>query len=118
MVPSLGALGSVMAGQEKNAERGVERAVSRAGLPTSRLASEVAILLDRSDLVSDSAPAATRARAAWSRGAISEALGILEDAGEQNFPLCEPPAQRSAASPARLQPSYASSHESTHASIA
>ncbi|MGP5036515.1 glycosyltransferase family 4 protein [Brachybacterium alimentarium] len=84
VVPSLGALGSVMAGQEKNAERGVERAVSRAGLPTSRLASEVAILLDRSDLVSDSAPAATRARAAWSRGAISEALGILEDAGEQN----------------------------------
>lgn len=83
-LPALGALGSVMAGRDANAESAVMRANARSGRSASRLAGEVAILLDRVDLVPKSAPAATHARAAWSRGGMSEALRILERAGEDN----------------------------------
>lgn len=77
--PAIGALGSVMAGHDDAAEAAIVRAYA-SGEP-SRLAGEVAILLDRTDLVSERAPASTRARAAWSRGAISAALTVLDDAG-------------------------------------
>lgn len=56
----------------------------------SRLAGEVAVLLDRPDLLPASAPAATRARAAWSLGDLSGAVRILEDAGHE----ATPPARR------------------------
>ncbi|MGY5766402.1 glycosyltransferase [Brachybacterium sp. DNPG3] len=79
--PAIGALGSVMAGREEAAEAAIVRA-NASGRP-SRLAGEVAILLDRTDLVPESAPAPTRARAAWSRGAISTALAVLDEAGAQ-----------------------------------
>lgn len=47
----------------------------------SRLAGEVAILLDRLDLIPAEAPAATHARAAWSRGDLEQALKILVEGG-------------------------------------
>lgn len=83
-VPAIGALGSVMTGRDAHAEQAVERANARSGHLMPRLAGEVAILLDRVDLISPSAPAATRARAAWSRGGMSDALNILEDAGQRD----------------------------------
>lgn len=83
-VPAVGALGSVMAGRDAQAEQAVEKASTESGRLMSRLAGEVAILLDRVDLIPRSAPAATRARAAWSRGGMSEALSILERAGQSD----------------------------------
>lgn len=83
-VPAVGALGSLMSGRDALAEQAVERANARSGHLMSRLAGEVAILLDRVDLIPPSAPAATRARAAWSRGGMSDALNILEGAGQRD----------------------------------
>ncbi|MFC7457730.1 glycosyltransferase family 4 protein [Brachybacterium sp. GCM10030267] len=77
-LPSVAALGAVMAGDMLNARRLVGE-VLEAGRP-SRLAGEIAILLNRTDLVGDTAPARTRARAAWSRGDLEGALQILRDA--------------------------------------
>lgn len=82
LAPAVGALGSVMAGRDAHAEHAVERAQAESGRMMSRLAGEVAILLDRIDLIPASAPAATRARAAWSRGGMGEALTILDSAGQ------------------------------------
>lgn len=82
-VPAVGALGSVMTGRDEQAEQAVERANDRSGRLMSRLAGEVAILVGRVDLIPMTAPAATRARAAWSRGKLSEALSIL-DRGRQS----------------------------------
>src|SRR5699024_1069797 len=42
---------------------------------------EVSVMLDQPELLSDEAPATTRARSAWYRGAMSEAVEILERAG-------------------------------------
>lgn len=83
-VPAIGAFGSVMTGRDAHAEQAVERANARSEHLMPRLAGEVAILLDRVDLIPPSAPAATRARAAWSRGGMSDALNILEDAGQRD----------------------------------
>lgn len=71
------ALGAYMAGDEVDAQRRL------ATPPRSRSAlhGEVSVLLDRPDLVPSSAPATTRARSAWSAGALSEAVYILESAG-------------------------------------
>lgn len=74
------ALGSLMAGDEDDAVRRTRDALARAR--PGRLAAEIAVQLDRADLVPARAPAATRARGAWARGEISEALGVLEGAGE------------------------------------
>lgn len=52
----------------------------------SRLLGEVAILVDRVDLVPDDAPVPTRARAAWSLGDISGAVGLLDAAGRGDSP--------------------------------
>lgn len=82
LAPAVGGVGSVMAGRDAHAERAVEQANLRSRGSMSRLAGEVAILVDRVDLIPPSAPAVTRARAAWSRGGMSEALIILEDAGQ------------------------------------
>jgi len=74
------ALGSLMAGDEDEAVRRTRDALARPR--PGRLAAEIAVQLDRADLVPAQAPAATRARAAWARGEISEALVVLESAGE------------------------------------
>lgn len=84
LFPALGALGAVVAGRDAIAEAALLRARFGRGGPFSHLADEVAILLDRPDLVSETAPASTRARAAWSRGAMSTALRILEEADEHD----------------------------------
>ncbi|MDN5686361.1 MAG: glycosyltransferase [Brachybacterium sp.] len=71
------ALGAVMAGETARAEALVE-----AGRRSrSRLLGEVAVMLDRMDLVPHEAPAGTRARAAWARGDLDGALSILEASG-------------------------------------
>lgn len=72
------ALGAVMAG---DAGRAVEHLELGAGRD-SRLHGEVAVLVDRVDLVREGAPASTRARALWSQGALSAALAELVDAGQ------------------------------------
>ncbi|MGP9707015.1 glycosyltransferase [Brachybacterium sp. AOP24-D1-21] len=70
------ALGAFMAGDASDAEaRLVADPHSR-----SKMHGEVSVLLDRPDLLSASAPPATRARSAWSRGELSEAVEILESA--------------------------------------
>lgn len=48
---------------------------------SSGLSGEVAILLDRFDLIPAEASATTRARAAWSQGDLSGALRMLDDSG-------------------------------------
>lgn len=81
-VPAVSALGSVMTGRDAQAERSVERAHDRSGWLMPRLAGEVAILVGRVDLIPTAAPAATRARAAWSQGQMNEALSIVDKAGQ------------------------------------
>lgn len=66
-----------MAGESEAAEELLERAP----LAAAPLADEVAVLLDRLDLVRDDAAASTKARAAWSRGNLSGAIRILEAEG-------------------------------------
>lgn len=72
------ALGAFMAGEAADAQRRL------AMDPHSRSTfhGEVSVLLDRPDLLSDEVPAATRARSVWSRGEMSEAVGVLEAAGQ------------------------------------
>lgn len=64
-----------------DAGRAVEHLELGAGR-NSRLHGEVAVLVDRVDLVREGAPASTRARALWSHGALSDALAELVDAGQ------------------------------------
>lgn len=71
------ALGAFMSGDESGAERIILAADGRG----KRLRGEVSVLLGRLDLVRPDAPARTRARAAWSRGDMSQAVRILETAG-------------------------------------
>lgn len=72
------ALGEFMAGEMANAQWRL------ATDPHSRstLHGEVSVLLNRPELLSDAAPAATRARSAWARGEMDEAIEILETAGQ------------------------------------
>lgn len=74
----IAALGAFMAGEMGDAQRRL------ASDPRSRstLHGEVSVLLDRPDLLSEEAPAATRARSAWSRGEMDEAIEILDAAGK------------------------------------
>jgi len=71
------ALGAYMAGDSAVAEQ----LVADPRVTKSRLGGEVAVLLDRTDLISQENHATTRARAAWIRGDLSRALEILETAG-------------------------------------
>lgn len=71
------ALGAFMAGATQRAE---DLLTAEQG-SSSRLFSEVAVLLDRADLVPSDAPASTRARAAWASGDLSAAVQLLETAG-------------------------------------
>src|SRR5699024_8756696 len=71
------ALGAFMAGDTERAEHLLEACV---GDPAP-LASEVAVLLDRLDLVREDAAPSTRARAAWALGDLSGAVRILESEG-------------------------------------
>lgn len=81
VLPAIGALGSLMAGRIDAAESTIERISAQPQHRASGLVGEVAVLLDRIDLMPADVPAATRARAAWSRGDLSIALQILDGAG-------------------------------------
>lgn len=70
-----------MAGRSAAGVETLERLNGEPSRPPSGLAGEVAILLDRLDLIPAEAPATTRARAAWSRGDLEEALKILSEGG-------------------------------------
>src|SRR5699024_4943299 len=72
------ALGAFMAGDHSGAQQLIERSAGS----RSRLRGEVAVLLDRFDLVAQDASAMTRARAAWARGDLSGAVEILEAGGK------------------------------------
>lgn len=72
------ALGAYMAGATASAQS----LITGECASDSRIGGEVAVLFGRSDLLSSRAIPATRARAAWSRGALSEALEILCAAGQ------------------------------------
>src|SRR5699024_10119652 len=71
------ALGAYMAGDDEAAHRYVAASADSG----SRLGGEVAVLLDRSELLTPTASPATRARAAWARGDLSSALQILRNSG-------------------------------------
>jgi glycosyltransferase involved in cell wall biosynthesis len=71
------ALGAVMAGEVPRAEAIVEDEAPS----SARLVNEVAVLLDRTDLVPVDAPAATRARAVWAMGDMDGAIALLDAAG-------------------------------------
>lgn len=73
----LGALGAVTAG---DAHEALE-ILGRGRTAGSRLGGEVAVVLDRPELVPAGGAAATRARGAWSSGDLSGAVGVLEEAG-------------------------------------
>lgn len=73
----LAALGAFMAGNDDAALRHLASART-AG---SRTAGEVAVLLDRADLLPDDAPASTRARARWAQGDLTGAVQALDAAG-------------------------------------
>lgn len=72
------ALGAYMAGATASAQS----LITGETASDSRIGGEVAVLFGRSDLLSSRAIPATRARAAWNRGALSEALEILCAAGQ------------------------------------
>src|SRR5699024_6917219 len=72
------ALGAYMAGDAAQAQA----LAAGSAASGSRLGGEVAVLLGRFDLLPAQAAASTRARAAWMRGDLSEALAILDDAGK------------------------------------
>lgn len=73
----LAALGAFMAGNDDAALQHLASART-AG---SRTAGEVAVLLDRADLLPDDAPASTRARARWAQGDLTGAVQALDAAG-------------------------------------
>lgn len=81
IAPAVSALGSFMAGRDAAAVTTLERLNAQPGRRSSRVAGEVAILLDRLDLIPDDASVTTRARAAWSRGDLSGAVGVLDGGG-------------------------------------
>lgn len=70
-----------MAGRGATAVTTLERLNAEPGRRSSRVAGEVAILLDRLDLIPADASVTTRARAAWSRGDLSGAVDILDGGG-------------------------------------
>lgn len=67
------ALGAVMAGDSVGAE-----SLLALSEPRGRLRNEVAVMVDREDLVDPHAPSIVLARAAWARGELHRAIEILE----------------------------------------
>ncbi|MFC7375096.1 glycosyltransferase family 4 protein [Brachybacterium sp. GCM10030268] len=92
------ALGAFMAGDGRTSAQLLERSTGS----RSALRGEVAVLLDRADLISTNAPASTRARAAWMRGQFTAAVTILEKAGQGRTRY----AQRLRSELQLLQPGY------------
>lgn len=102
------ALGAYMAGDTTAATELIARTTDS----RSRMRGEVAVLLQRTDLLSPAAAPQTRARAAWAHGDLSGAVAILEGTGKggsryarrlrSEFQLLSPgyrlPSSRSAAS--------------------
>lgn len=72
------ALGAYMAGDTTAATELIARNTDS----RSRMRGEVAVLLQRTDLLSPSAAPQTRARAAWAHGDLSGAVAVLESAGK------------------------------------
>lgn len=87
-LPGVGALGAMMAGHDEAAVTAIERADRGRSSTSSRLAGEVAVLLDRQELLPPAAPATTRARAAWARGDLQAAVEILEQGGAGGTRYC------------------------------
>ena len=87
------ALGAFMAGDFVAAHE----LVTRASDSRSRMRGEVAVLLERFDLLSAKSAPATRARAAWTRGDLSGALADLGGGGPGRHPLRTASAQRTPA---------------------
>ena len=81
-LPGLGALGSVMAGRHGAAVEVLARQLRAERPRDSRVAGEVAILVDRYDLLPENASPASKARASWSCGDMSGAVATLEAAGQ------------------------------------
>lgn len=71
------ALGAYMEGDTA----GAQELIARTTHSRSRMRGEVAVLLERPDLLSPNADPATRARSAWVRGDLSGAIAILEGTG-------------------------------------
>lgn len=71
------ALGAVMSGDDAAANALLETEPRS----TSRLRDEVAVISDRADLLRGDSSAPVRARAAWSAGDLSGAVGVLEREG-------------------------------------
>lgn len=71
------ALGAFMAGDVRDAQN----RLAADPHSNSTMQAEVSVLLDRPELLSSEAPAATRARSACSRGELREALEILDAEG-------------------------------------
>lgn len=67
-------LGAVMSGDLVGAEQLLARSE-----PRGRLRNEVAVMVDREDLVDPQAPPIVLARAAWARGDLHRAIEILEE---------------------------------------
>lgn len=76
------ALGAFMAGDDDAA---LEH-LNAARTARSRTGGEVAVLLDRTDLIPASAAASTRARALWAEGDLSGAVDVLDAAGRGGTP--------------------------------
>lgn len=74
---TLAALGAFMAGDEETAIQHLVSAVEQG----HRIGGEVAVLLDRADLVSPHSASAIKARAHWAQGDLTGAVDVLEAAG-------------------------------------
>lgn len=72
------ALGAFMAGDTAAAHD----LVSRGSVLPSRLRGEIAVLLERYDMVSAQSSPVTRARAAWNRGDLTGAVALLDNGGQ------------------------------------
>lgn len=76
------ALSAFIAGDRDAADRLLQRSGSAHPAPAdSRLRDEVALLLDRTDLIPEDASPVTRARVAWMAGDLGRAVEILEQNG-------------------------------------
>jgi len=109
--PGLGALGSLMAGRLRAAEAALENAAGTRRV--SRLGGEVAVLLDRPDLLTPLSPVTTRARALWARGDLTGALELLAESPARTSRY----ARRLRSEVQLLQPGYRVCATASHRSV-